>query len=230
MPQVPTQARRSRLPSGLDDVKLSDHVLAQSRPPRLGRPPKDEEEKKQVLTALCYLKSAGKTNRECASELDVSERTIVNYLAEPLYQEVQQTLVDRAKERGYATLGMLMDHALETLYQLMKGAGSEFVRFKAAETLLNYLDFDEPRVRAQTDSRDEVARFLSILAEREHVQVNVQVNTGSSGKGEKGSVVVEQEREEWPAVLPGGRLPASYPGASLGEAIAEVVPNTKPPE
>jgi len=236
MPRIPTQARRARIDDYESDeqipakkeparkrVSLSQHLLSTVQIPNLGRPPRDEDEKRQVLAALVYLKSSGKTNKECADLLFVSERTIVNYLNDEKYLEIQGELQSEAKMRGYSTITMVIDDALSELYSIMKTDKSGFVRFKSAEALLNYAGYNMPREEQQKDSREEVTRFLQLVEERAgRVQVNVQINQpGVLPAGEHFDTVTIDEakvvEEEIPVELqqyyklvgPGGTLPGT---------------------
>ena len=232
MARIPTQARRSRIDDDGDEapkkesprqrVSLASHLLSTVQFPNLGRPPRDDEEKRQVLSCLVYLKSSGKTNKECSELLDISERTVVNYLNEPAYVELQHEMQSVAKERGHSTISMLIDDALNELFSIMKTDKSGFVRFKAAEKLLDVAGYNMPREERQRDSRDEVTRFLSLLEERQQsrVQVNMQVNIPGALPAESTREtiqVVESETREIPEELaqyyqlvgPGGRMPGS---------------------
>lgn len=188
-PYVPSAARRKRRPETSDDdeslsprsqLQLSSRILEQVQVPKLGRPPKDDDEKREVFSSLAYLKSAGKTHKECAEALDVSERTIGNYLADPLYLQVQQEMQGQARSQGHTTISFLIDDALSEIYNLMKGANSEFVRFKSAETLLNFAGYNQPRETKPAENKDDLARFFQALNDREQqrlVQVNVSVTS-----------------------------------------------------
>ena len=235
MARVPTQARRSRIDDDGEEkqekrgdvrkrVSLASHLLSTVQMPNLGRPPRDDDEKRQVFSALVYLKSSGKTNRECGELLDVSERTINNYLTEPLYAELQSELQANAKMRGHSTIAMLIDDALAELFSIMKTDKSGFVRFKAAEKLLDVAGYNLPREEAHRDSREEVNRFLAMVNERQgRVQVNVQINQPGSlpapaGK-ETGDIIVgeavevedvpEELKQYYALVGPGGSMPGT---------------------
>src|SRR5260221_66950 len=217
MPRVPTAGRRARLDDDDDErtparqLSLAARVLEDAKPPKLGRPPKDEEEKRSVFKALAYMKSGKLTNTECGQALDVSERSIVNYLNDPLYAEVQNELQSEAKNQGHTTISMLIDDALSVLYQLMHTAKSEFVSYKAAEKLLDVAGFNMPREEQQRDNREEVSRFLELVKTR--ASVNVQVNIQQVGEGETKTQVVDAELAPYyRPVLPGGKMPPEVPG------------------
>lgn len=239
MAQPPTSARKNRGEDPLSPrtlVTKSGQILQKVQSPKLGRPYKDEEEKRQVYSALAYLKSAGKSNRECATELDVSERTINNYLADELYVEIQNELQADAKQQGHTTIALLIDDALGKLVELMHGSASEFVRFKAAEKILDVAGYNLPREEAHKDSRDEVAKFLEMVRGRNGGggNVNIQVNIVDGEEKRGGAahpnpqVVIEADQVDpteqallspptpaipaelaqyYTQVLPGGRLP-----------------------
>lgn len=218
MPRVPTAARKPRLDDDEGEEKtparqlsLASRVLEDARPPKLGRPPKDEEEKRAVFRALAYLKAGKLTNAECGQALDVSERSIVNYLNDPLYAEVQNELQSEAKNQGHTTISMLIDDALSVLFRLMHSAKSEFVSYKAAEKLLDVAGYNMPREEAQRDNREEVSRFLELVKTR--ASVNVQVNIQQVGtEGETKTQVVDAELAPYyRPVLPGGKLPPEVP-------------------
>jgi hypothetical protein len=231
MARVPTAARRSRVDdedeqgekkeSARKRITLASHILSTTQVPQLGRPPKDDEEKRQVYLALVHMKSARLTNKECAEKLGLSERTIANYLRDPYYVEVEGELQQTAKARGYDTIAMISDDALAELYSIMKTDKSGFVRFKSAEAILNYAGYGMPREEAKRDSREEVNRFLAMVNERQgSVQVNVQVNTPGAlpASSTRETIhVVESEEAPIPEELaqyyqlvgPGGSMPGT---------------------
>lgn len=190
----------------------------------LGRPYEGEDEKRQVYTDLIRLKASGKSNRECAAILGVTERTIGNYRADDLYSEIEKDLETEAKARGYHVIGELIQDALGTMYEIMTTEKSGFVRFKAAEALLRYAGYDIPRETAVQSNRDEAVKFLEeVRQRREQVQVNVQINQAPNTARPETTVEVvesnvEQEKPQLPAelaqyyqpVLPGGKLPENF--------------------
>lgn len=239
MPQPPTSARKPR-PEREDSprtrVTKSAKILEKVQDPRLGRPYKDDEEKRRVYYYLAYLKSAGKKNWECATELAVSERTVNNYLADELYTEIQNELQADAKQMGHTTIAFLIDDAIDVLVGLMYGSNSDFVRFKAAEKFMDVAGYNLPREEAHKDSRDEVAKFLEMVRGRNGGggNVNIQVNIVDGEEKRGGTthpnpqVVIEAEQVDpteqallspptpaipaelaqyYTQVLPGGRLP-----------------------
>ncbi len=240
MARIPRAARVERPDNSDDDdsprqqrkhISLSDHILTTVEPPHLGRPPKDDEEKRRVFQALVALKAARKTNRECAEVLDVTERTISNWLADALYKEVADDLQAEARQRGHISIALMVDDALAKLYELMHGAKSEFVAYKAGETLLNFAGYNMPREEARRDNQQEYLAFMEKMAQvkGQQTQVNVTITTEKTATLPAPSVeIVEATVEEEPpavavrsipaglekyyeTVQPGGRLPGAPP-------------------
>lgn len=198
---------------------LSD--LITSRTIALGRPPRDEEDKRVVYEQLIRLKEQRYTHSQCASMLQCSERTIANYIADSLYKEIQSELVADAKQRGHLRIAEVIDEAVDTLYTMMKSGKSEFVRYKAAEKLLDVAGYNLPREEAHLDSREGLSRFLAeVESRRARTIVNIQVTSSPT----KGGQVVEADVSPsvlpptrsvppelapyYQRVLPGGKLPS----------------------
>lgn len=249
-PQPPTSARRTRQEDdgkGAERAQLSlatSLLAAAPALPHLGGPPKNDEEKRAVLEALVHLKSVGKTNKECASALEVSERSIVNYLNDPLFDEIQQELQGRARSLGHTTIAGLIPSAIAKLAYLVNHAQSEFVGFKAAETLLNFAGYNLPPQEQKRDNLDELTKFLEEVKARRsgggsvpsQVNVNVSVVGQPSQEVIVESTVSEVEppvalpvkaegRQEvspelaqyYQIVQPGGFIPGSVPPSQRGK-------------
>lgn len=154
----------------------------------LGREPRSDSEKREVYLQLVRLKAARKTHKECADILGVSVSTIANYVADPLYKEMQAELVSEAKDRGHVLIGELIDFSLEKMVALTS-AQSEFVRFKALEYILNAAGFNLPREERGRDNQDGLTKFMDLLsssrgrAEKptQATVVNVEVHTAGGG-------------------------------------------------
>ena len=149
----------------------------------LGRPPRTDEEKHEVFIHLIRLKENRRTNKECAEVLGISERTVVNYLADPYYGELVQTLQQDAKQRGHLLISDVIDEAVGKLYGLMHSAKSEFVQYKSAEYLLKMAGYEVPQEQRERDNQADVIEFLSKLGtqgKKPQVQVNVQINNQPS--------------------------------------------------
>lgn len=202
-------------------VNLSQRLLQPLVP--LGREYRDEEEKRQVFADLIRLKAAGKTNKQAADLLGISERTVNNYRADALYNEIEKEMEANAKQRGYTTIAEIIPDALGVVYDILLKGKSEFVRFKSAELLLNYAGYGVPREDAQKSNREEVSRFFEILAarEQERLQVNVQINT-TSPTSQPPTIVVEQQTPSSP--VPVGALPPAHehPEDILGNVPTEL--------
>jgi hypothetical protein len=187
---------------------IAERHLVSLKP--LGRPYKSDEEKLEVFTQLVRLKENRKTNKECADLLSVSERTIVNYLADPFYTDVQTTLIAEAKVRGHLQISDVIDAAVNKLYGLMDTARSEFVQYKSAEYLLKMAGYENMVEERARDNQADVIEFLSKLQQGKHpkVQVNVQINQSSSGEtfvDANPSLADELAQYQVP-MLPGGKL------------------------
>lgn len=162
-----------------EQLRLSQRLLQPIVP--LGHEYTTDDEKRTVFADLIRLKAAGKTNKQAAELLGISERTVNNYRADALYHEIEKEMEADAKQRGYTTIAEIIPDALGVVYDILQRGKSEFVRFKSAELLLNYAGYGVPREDAQKSNREEVSRFFEILAAREqerqqHLQVNVQIN------------------------------------------------------
>jgi len=200
----------------------------------LGREPRSDDEKREMYLQLVRLKAARKTHKECADAMGVSISTIANYVADPLYKEMQAELITEAKDRGHVLIGELIDYSLEKMVSLTS-AQSEFVRFKALEYILNAAGFNLPREERGRDNQDGLTKFMEILSsrstrEKPQTVVNVEVHTGAeSDEGKNGISVVESNlsfsssqaegqdpgtrgvppelAQYYQQVLPGGKLP-----------------------
>ncbi len=252
MPRTPTAARRARRDDFDDEgdgqqslsprkqVSLAASILEKVEAPRLGRPPQSDEEKRQVLQTLVYLKAARKTHQECASALDVSERTISTYLADPLYKELQDDLQAVAKQQGHVTIAVMIEDALDKMFELMHSAKSEFVSYKAAEKLLDVAGYNLPREEQHRDNQRDLDEFMGKLAAMKganQTQVNVTITTEKRGEESQvevieGETVTQQDQiptevaadpalpqrsippelaRYYETVQPGGRLPGAPP-------------------
>ena len=196
---------------------LSD--LIASRVVSLGRPPKDDQDKRVVFEQLIRLKEQRYTHSQCAEMLKCSERTIANYIADPLYKEVQGELVADAKQRGHLRIAEIIDEAVDTLYTMMKSGKSEFVRYKAAEKLLDVAGFNLPREEAHLDSREGLSRFLAeVEARRSQTTVNIQIVSTQEGQvvdadeAPATRSVPPELAPYYQQVLPGGKLPSRARG------------------
>jgi hypothetical protein len=200
-----------------DVVPIGSHHLMSITP--LGRPPRGEEEKRAVFLDLLRLKENRKTNRECADTLGVSERTVANYLIDPLYQELYQTIIADATQQGRLLISDVIPAAINKHYTLMMTARSEFVQYKCAEYLLKISGFEQEQQVVERDNQGEVIAFLNKLKDRpSKVQVNVTVNQ----QGQSGGQVIDADVVDVPAfpvaseddlsqysvpMLPGGKIP-----------------------
>lgn len=154
-----------------------------------GRPIRDEEEKETLYTELVRLRQNRYTNRECAEKMGLSLRTIMNYQQDPFYTEVEQNLILEQKQRGHLLIADAIPGAVQKLWELGHSATSEFVQFKAMETLLKYAGYETPPDIRQKEGNSEVLEFLAKLEQRgispssskkTQVQVNVQITNTSS--------------------------------------------------
>ena len=199
-----------------DVAPIGSHHLMSITP--LGRPPKGEEEKRTVFLDLLRLKENRKTNKECADTLGVSERTIANYLIDPLYQELYQTVIADATQQGRLLISDVIPEAVNKLYGLMQTARSEFVQYKSAEYLLKISGFEQEQQVAERDNQSEVIAFLNKLKDRpSKVQVNVHVTQDRSGEQVVDADVIdapafpvasEDDLAQYSVpMLPGGKIP-----------------------
>jgi hypothetical protein len=133
----------------------------------IGRPPRNDEEKRELYLSLLALKNHRLTNKECAARLGVSERTIVNYLADSFYHELRVAESQDANKAARAQLAQLQQHVIKTLYELTDPVStkSEFVRFSAAAKLGEWAGLSDPIDDEQKDTRTEVATFLTRVQE-----------------------------------------------------------------
>lgn len=142
---------------------------------------RDDSVKRRLLRRLIRLKQDRKTNRECAQVLEVSERTVYNYINDPMYAEMQQEMSASARDEGHVRLAETISEAIDELYVIMKNGDSEFVRFKAAEALLNYNGYNVPREQKMENSKTEYDRFMRLVDEKlkHHTlsQVNISIHT-----------------------------------------------------
>lgn len=212
MTRVPSPARRQRrddddddesdaLPPTLSVIESLGYV------PSLGRPPTTDEEKEVVFSQLIQLKAVRKTNKDCAEILGVSERTIVNYLKDPLYQELFDRQIVEAQQGTDILVSELMFMSLQTLQDSMdpRKTTSEFVRYSAAKTVGEWFGLDVPRDHDRRQSAPEIiASFLSEVARRNQRIRPVQVDE------EEQVVEADPEPAPFPMILPGGKLPTSW--------------------
>lgn len=188
----------------------SRHVTSHTS---LGRPYKSDDEKLDQYTHLVRLKENRKTNKECADELGVSERTIANYLSDPYYEDVKTTLIAEAKARGHLQIADVIDDAVNKLHSLMHTARSEFVQYKSAEYLLKLAGYENMQEERERDNQADVIEFLSKLQKGKQptTQINIQVNQTTPTVVD--ALLLPQYVEEEEAfdysrpMLPGGKIP-----------------------
>src|SRR5467141_156875 len=109
MPGVHRNSPRRNDRKGTEDPLITDRyqvsslvqVLRDRRHPISKGPPKTEEEKTVFFANLIRLREEGLTIEKCAIEMGVCERSIRNYLAEPLYKELQEQMIADAKNMGH---------------------------------------------------------------------------------------------------------------------------------
>ena len=177
---------------------------------RLDHEPKDDDEKKSVYRDLSKLKMHRMTNTECAAKLGVSERTIYNYLKDPLYAETVSTIESEAKDGATLLVSDMAYKALDVLHEVMSdGEVSPFVRMEAAKYTLKMLGMEQEREPNKRANQDDVVGFLTkVKAQQTVIQVNVN-NT-------PGQTVIESESSSYShnmptveQVLPGGKFPGA---------------------
>jgi hypothetical protein len=218
--------RYARAPHQHDDDDEEELTLTQPVPTiasrhltahtSLGRPYKTDEEKLEQYTHLVSLKENRKTNQECADELGVSTRTIVNYLSDPYYEDVKTTLIAEAKARGHLQIADVIDDAVNKLHTLMSTARSEFVQYKSAEYLLKMAGYENMVEERERDNQADVIEFLAELQKRQsNMQINVQVNQAGATASETivdavpfVPVLPDELAQYQVPMLPGGKLPA----------------------
>lgn len=218
--------RYARQPHPHDDDDEEELTLTQPVPTiasrhlsthtSLGRPYKTDDEKREQYTHLVRLKENRKTNQECADELGVSTRSIVNYLADPFYEDVKTTLITEAKSRGHLQIADVIDDAVNKLHTLMSTARSEFVQYKSAEYLLKLAGYENMVEERERDNQADVIEFLSKLqGKQSKVQINVQVNQAGVTASETivdavpfVPVLPDELVQYQTPMLPGGKLPA----------------------
>ncbi len=186
--------------------------------------PRTEEEKRATYLALARLKAQRFTREECAAALGVSVSSVARYLADPLYEEVCTDHMAESKQRGHFLISEVADDALDVIYNLMHTGKSEFVRYKAAEKLLDIAGYNVPREEQQRDNREGLQRFMEILRERNarqqqpQVTVNIHQQNHTTATPETQETMIEATTSS-PApaippytsqVLPGGKLPADF--------------------
>jgi hypothetical protein len=217
--------RYARAPHQHDDDDEEELTLTQPVPTiasrhltahtSLGRPYKTDEEKLEQYTHLVRLKENRKTNQECADELGVSTRSIVNYLSDPYYEDVKTTLIAEAKARGHLQIADVIDDAVNKLHTLMQTARSEFVQYKSAEYLLKMAGYENMQEERERDNQADVIEFLSKLqGTKSKVQINVQVNQAGATASETivdavpfVPVLPDELTQYQMPMLPGGKLP-----------------------
>lgn len=187
-------------------------------------PPKDEESKQNFFLNLVRLREQRFTIDECADKMGVSPSSIKNYMQEPLYKETQEMIIAESKQTGHQLIAEVIPQAIGKMVELMHdNKVSPFVQFKAAETLLTFAGYSEPRETAQSDSRADVAKFLrEVEAKKQATTINitnVNVTHQAEEKGD-GSIVesipalpegvAPEMARYYEHVGAGGKLPASF--------------------
>jgi hypothetical protein len=186
-------------------------------------PPHTEEEKRATYLALARLKAQRFTREECAAALGVSVSSVARYLADPLYEEVRNDHMAESKQRGHFLISEAIDDALDVIYSLMHTGKSEFVRYKAAEKLLDIAGYNVPRVEQQRDNREGLLQFMRELESRRErqqppqVTVNIHQQNNTTATPENQETMIEAASTPAPAlppyssqVLPGGKLPDDF--------------------
>src|SRR2546430_5098127 len=144
------------------------------------------------------------TTREIAEKLGVSERTVANYMAEPIFRETQDMMISESKQMGHVLISELIADAVDVLYELMSDRKvSPFVRYKAATELLDKAGYGIERDEVKTDSRTGVAEFLREVEESKKSAQNFYIenlNIGEQAK-EGSPFIVNSVPERVPAQL-----------------------------
>jgi hypothetical protein len=173
---------------------FATQLLDQADAPSLGRPPKDDEEKRAVFRQLALLRSTpGNTYEMCAERLGVSRSTIGLWLREPLYKDVCDELYQDGKRQGFVSASALVADAFATLYDRMQNDPSGFVRMSSAKIILEHAGLTQPMQAAVADDVREVNRFLEQARQRGQqaaTQVNVHISL-SQQQGEPSAPVVD---------------------------------------
>ncbi len=187
-------------------------------------PPHTEEEKRATYLALARLKAQRFTREECAAALGVSVSSVARYLVDPRYEEVQNELMAESKQRGHFLISEVADDAINVIYDLMFNGKSEFVRYKAAEKLLDVAGYNVPREEQQRDSREGLKQFMDELRRRaerqQQPQITVNINqqpADSAADNQEETMIEATTTSPAPAlppytsqVQPGGKLPDDF--------------------
>lgn len=175
-------------------------------------PPRTEEDKQNFFLNLVRLREQRFTIDECAEKMGVSPSSIKNYMSEPLYKETQEIIIAESKQIGHQLISEVIPQAIGKMVELMHDTKvSPFVQFKAAETLLTFAGYSEPRETAQSDSRADVAKFLrEVDAKKQAATINITNVNVTQQIEEKGEGGIVESVSSFPMVEPGGKLPAQF--------------------
>lgn len=146
-----------------------------SRKAKQQRGPTKQEQLHTAYERLARLRQIDrKTIAECAVAMQVSPRTIDNYLACQDYRDTVDRLRLDWVESARTTIMSLSHQAIQTLVALLDDPRSGHVRFEAAKELLEIAGVKaEAEKLLQQDDSIELERLTKILASRPHTTINV---------------------------------------------------------
>jgi hypothetical protein len=185
----------------LKDARASfaTHLLETADAPAPGRPPKTDDEKREVFRTLAVLRSMpGSTYEDCAQKLGVSRSTIGTWLSDPLYKDICNELYQDGKRQGFVSASTLVADSFAMLYHLAQHANSDFVKYSALKTILEHAGLTQPMIAMVDDDTKEVSKFLELARQRGIAptaappqQVNVHVSITSESPQKDTTTVVD---------------------------------------
>ncbi len=115
-----------------------------------------------------YLRAAGKSWREIASEIDVSDRTIETYASNPRVKTAVNRLLDEIFEQTIAILVSESVTAAHKLGDLVKGEKPQALEFPASKALLDLVF----RARSNMDYERRLLQLEEQLANKNESKVD----------------------------------------------------------
>lgn len=131
------------------------------------------EQKRGLIQQALDLRYEGKLNwDDVAQQISVSRSTLSEWRKEPLWKELDAERRRLLREEARSDGATVLTEMLDVLYELAKGARSEYVRFTAASKLLDINNVGAEIEEAAVDQAKELNEFLGRLSRRSQSQVS----------------------------------------------------------
>jgi hypothetical protein len=127
---------------------------------------------REQLKKIAELKTRyRKTDTDIAEMYGVTRRTVNRWVHSSVYGEVLKETKDSQLVLARDQIAGLADDVVASMYDLMKNAKSELVKFQATNALGEWLHLHESPAEGTDNDIDEVKRLLQITAAQQSVRV-----------------------------------------------------------